>query len=57
MKISEDKWAVFGRGMAVMSGIIFLTVAFYWEKNLVSLLLRIWCAAVGALFIYVALRK
>jgi len=57
MKLSEKQWARFGKAMAFLSGIIFLLIAFYWEKNIVSILLRVWGAFVGFYLIFLSLHK
>lgn len=52
----DRPWAIFGRGMAVLAGIVFLTVASYGGTHIFSLLLRIWMGLIGSIFIYAAFR-
>lgn len=56
MKNNEESWMVFGKGMAVLSGAVFFTIAFWGENGVFSYLLRLWAFFLGGLFIYAAFR-
>ena len=57
MKFSEKDWVITGRWMLISSGLVLLMVAFYWEKDVISLILRVWSGLFGLLCIYLGLFK
>jgi hypothetical protein len=57
MSSHDQAWIIFGKGMAFLSGLIFLSIAFYWGSVTVSLLLRLWTGFLGGLFVYASLRR
>jgi hypothetical protein len=56
VKNTDQAWIVFGKGMAILSGIVFFVIAFWDESNIFSFLLRGWAFFLGGLFIYAAFR-
>lgn len=56
MKLSQKEFARLGRWMLVCSGLVCLTIAFYWEKDVISTLLRVWSGFFGIYCIYVGVR-
>ena len=56
MKNNGQAWIVFGKGMAVLSGIVFFAIAFWGESYVFSFLLRGLVFFLGGLFIYAAFR-
>jgi hypothetical protein len=57
MSYPDKAWIIFGKGMAFLSSIIFLTIALHWGNPPVSLLLRIWTGFLGGLFVYAVFRR
>ena len=53
----DRAWVIFGKGMAILWGLVFLTMTFYAGPPSPSLLLRVWTGFLGGLFIYAACRR
>ena len=56
-KIKDTEWKNFGKWMMITSGIVLIALALYNEKDVISLLLRIWSGLFGIGCIYLGLTK
>lgn len=55
MILKAKNWGDFGRWMAIVSGVVLLSMVFYNKGDIVSLMLKIWGGLFGIYCIYLGI--